>query len=233
MKGKQIMRLIIANKLYSSWSMRPWLIMRAAGIDFAETVIPLRQQDTAARIREHSPSGKVPVLIDGDVVVWESLAIIAYLADRFPEKPIWPQDKAARAHALAISAEMHAGFQALRQACPMNLGKRFAPSDLGEKVAADVARIEDIFHGARARFAASGPFLFGAFSAADAMFAPVVTRLETYQIPVRPETRAYMEAVLSHPVFQRWRQEALQEVWDIPEYEVGHEPVADLRVKIA
>lgn len=224
------MQLIIANKLYSSWSMRPWLMMRAAGIDFAETVIPLRQPDTAARIREHSPSGKVPVLIDGDVVVWESLAIISLLADRFPEKRIWPQGDAARACAKAISMEMHGGFQALRQACPMNLGKRFAPRDFGDKVAADVTRIEAIFSDCRSRFGASGPFLFGdTFTAADAMYAPIVARLETYQIAVRPETRAYMEAIQTHPAFQRWTSEALRETWDIPEFEVGHDPVADLR----
>jgi len=224
------MQLIIANKLYSSWSMRPWLVLRAAGLDFSETVIPLRQPDTGAKIREYSPSGKVPVLIDGDVVIWESLAIISFLADRFPEKGIWPQGEAARACAKAISMEMHGGFQALRQACPMNLGKRFAPRDLGEKVAADVARIEAIFSDTRKRFSASGPFLFGdSFTAADAMFAPIVTRLETYQIPVQSETRTYMDAIQSHPAFQRWTSEALREAWHIPEFEIGHEPVADLR----
>lgn len=228
------MQLIIANKLYSSWSMRPWLMMRAAGIDFTETVIPLREPGTGARIREYSPSGKVPVLIDGDVVVWESLAIISFLADRFPEKRIWPQANAARACAKAISMEMHGGFQALRQACPMNLGKRFAPSELDEKVAADVARIEAIFSDTRRRFSDAGPFLFGdSFTAADAMFAPIVARLETYQIAVRPETRAYMDAIQSHPAYQRWTSEALRETWHIPEFEIGHEPVADLRVSPA
>lgn len=227
------MHLIIANKLYSSWSMRPWLIMRAAGFDFTETVIPLRQPDTAARIREHSPSGKVPVLIDGDVVVWESLAIISYLADRFPDKPIWPQGDAARAYAKSISMEMHGGFQALRQACPMNLGKRYAARDFGEKVAADVARIEDIFRETRSRFGKSGPFLFGAFSAADAMFAPVVSRLETYQLAVQPQTRAYMDAIFSHPAFERWHGEALLERWNIPDFEMDQEVEADLRASTA
>lgn len=223
------MHLIIANKLYSSWSMRPWLVMRAVGLDFTETVIPLRQPDSSERIREFSPSGKVPVLISGDVVVWESLAIISYLADRFPEKPIWPDGEAARAHAKSISMEMHGGFQALRQACPMNLGKRFAPRDFGEKVAADVARIEEIFATTRERFAEDGAFLFGDFSAADAMFAPVVTRLDTYQIDVRPETRTYMDAVLAYREFEHWRREALQEPWTIQDYEEGHQPIADLR----
>ncbi|SDP23074.1 glutathione S-transferase [Filomicrobium insigne] len=225
------MHLIIANKLYSSWSMRPWLVMRAIGLDFTETVIPLRQPDSSERIREFSPSGKVPVLISGDVVVWESLAIISYLADRFPDKPVWPGRDAARAHAKSISMEMHGGFQALRQACPMNLGKRFAPRDFGENVAADVARIEEIFMTTRERFAGDGPFLFGDFCAADAMFAPVVTRLDTYQIKVRPETRAYMDAVLAYPEFVRWKREALKEPWTIHAYEEGHEVVADLRAE--
>lgn len=227
------MHLILGNKLYSSWSMRPWLIMRALGLDFTETVIPLRQPDTSARIREYSPSGKVPALVDGEVVVWESLAIISYLADRFPDKPIWPQGDAARAHAKSISMEMHGGFQALRQACPMNLGKRYAARDFGEKVAADVARIEDIFRETRSRFGQSGPFLFGAFSAADAMFAPVVSRFQTYQIAVRPVTRAYMDAIFAHPGFERWRGEALLEPWSIPDFEMDQEVAADLRASTA
>lgn len=227
------MHLIIANKLYSSWSMRPWLVLRALDFEFTETVIPLRREDTKARISEYSPSGKVPVLLDGDIVVWDSLAIISHLADRFPEKPIWPKDPAARAHAKSISAEMHSGFQALRQACPMNLGKRYAPRDLGEGVTADVARIETIFRDTRVKFGDSGPFLFGAFSAADAMYAPVLSRFETYAIPVKPEARAYMDSVFAHPAFARWRREALSEEWTIPDFELGYEIAADLRAGVA
>lgn len=223
------MHLTIANKLYSSWSMRPWLVMRAIGLDFDETVIPLRQADTAERIRAVSPTGKVPVLVDGDVKVWESLAIISYLADAHPEKPIWPQGRVARAHAKAISMEMHAGFQALRQACPMNLGKRFKAPALSDDARANVARIEELWREARARFGAGGPFLFGSFTAADAMFAPIATRLETYSLPVSAGSRAYIDAIYAHPAFQEWRAAALAEPWTIAAYEEGHEMIEDLR----
>ncbi|MBU1212123.1 MAG: glutathione S-transferase family protein [Alphaproteobacteria bacterium] len=224
------MHLVIANKLYSSWSMRPWLVMRAAGIDFRETVIPLRQADTKERIREFSPTGLVPVLIDGEAVVWESIAIISYLADLFPEKAIFPAgSNAARAHAKAISVEVHGGFRALRQACPMNLGKRFATPDLSDELRADFARLEDMWRDTRARFGAGGPYLFGTFSAADAMYAPVVTRLDTYQLPVAADTRGYMDTVLADPTFLEWKKQALAEPWTIEAYEEGHLPVADFR----
>ncbi|MDX2258885.1 MAG: glutathione S-transferase family protein [Hyphomicrobiaceae bacterium] len=226
-----MMHLVIANKLYSSWSMRPWLVLTACDIPFEETVIPLRLPDTAERIRAYSPSGKLPVLIDGDAVVWESLAIISHLADRFPDRPVWPQGLAARAHAKAIAMEMHAGFMALRQACPMNLGKRFATPPLADDLSANIARIEEIFVGTRARFAAGGPYLFGSFSAADAMFAPVVTRLDTYGLPVSAATRAYMDAVLAHPAFLAWKRAALAEPWTIEAYEAGHTAIEDFRAK--
>ena len=219
------MHLTIANKLYSSWSLRPWLVMTAFGIPFEETVIPMYQPDSKARMRAASPSGKMPCLVDGDVTVWESLAIIEYLAEKFPEKAIWPTDPKARAHARAAASEMHAGFQALRSACPMNLGKRFARKDRGSAVAADVARVTALWREARQSFGGEGPFLYGAFSAADAMFAPVVTRLDTYQVEVEPDTRAYMDAVLSHPAFVAWREAALQEPWLLPHYEEGETPV--------
>lgn len=219
------MHLIVANKLYSSWSLRPWMAMTALAIPFDETVIPLRHPDTRERILVYSPASKCPVLIDGDMTVWESLAIIEHLAERFPDKGVWPKDARKRAHARAISAEMHAGFQALRQNCPMNLAARFAPSDWGDAVKADVARIEDMWADARRRFGAGGPFLFGAFSGADAMYAPVVTRLDTYQHAVKPETRAYMDAILKHPAFMKWRMAAMLEPWTIPDYESGHTAV--------
>lgn len=220
------MRLIIGNKLYSSWSMRPWLVLHAFAIPFDETVVALSQPETAARIRDVSPSGRVPALIDGDVTVWESLAIIEYLAERHPDAAIWPEDAKARAHARAAAAEMHAGFQALRQACPMNLGKRFAPKDRGEAARADLARLIRLWTEARDRFGASGSFLYGPFSAADAMFAPVVTRLDTYQIDIGAEARSYMDAVLAHPSFVAWRTSALAEPWVIDKYEAGETPVA-------
>ncbi len=136
----------------------------------------------------------------------------------------WKRDAKARAHARAIASEMHAGFQGLRQACPMNLTKRFKTPALTDQIKADVARLEAMWAGARARFGSGGPFLLGAFSAADAMFAPVVTRLDTYQIPVSPETRAYMDTVLGHPAFVLWRTQAAQETWKIEHYEDGHTP---------
>lgn len=223
------MLLVIANKLYSSWSLRPWMLMRELGIAFDEEVIPLRKPDTKARILARSGAGKCPVLIDGDVTVWESLAIAEYLAEKFPDKGVWPADARARAHARAASNEMHAGFQPLRAACPMNLGKRFAQRDFGPDVAASVARLEELWREARARFGskAGGPFLYGAFTAADALFAPVVTRLDTYQIAVASDTRTYMDTVLATESFRTWKAAALAEPrdWDIAEYEEGHTPV--------
>ncbi len=217
-----MLRLVIANKLYSSWSLRPWMVLRAFDIPFEETVIPLKQPDTKAAIAKVSPSGKVPALIEGDVTVWESLAIIEYLAGTFPDKAIWPKDAKARAHARAISNEMHGGFLALRQACPMNLAKRFRTPELSDDLMANVARIEAIWRGTRKDYSGGRPFLFGAFTAADAMFAPVVSRLDTYQIPVSTETRVYMDTVLSHPAFLDWKRAALTEPWTISDYETGH-----------
>ncbi len=221
--------LVIANKCYSSWSLRPWLLLKHLGIAFDEVLVPLGQPDTSARIREHSPAGRVPILKDGDITVWDSLAIMEYAAERWPAAGVWPHERAARALARSISAEMHSGFQALRNGCPMNLGKRFGPKDRGEGVARDIARIEAIWQDARARFGQAGPFLFGAFSAADAMYAPVVTRLDTYSAEVSPASRAYMEAVLGLPAYAEWRAAALQESWFYKEDEVDEVPVANFR----
>ncbi|MBV9076413.1 MAG: glutathione S-transferase family protein [Methylobacteriaceae bacterium] len=223
-----MLTLVIANKLYSSWSLRPWLMMTELGLAFDEIVIPLDQPDTATRILAHSPAGKVPILLDGPLRVWDTLAILEYLAELHPGR-VWPADRAARALARSISAEMHAGFGALRSACPMNLGKRFARRDRGPAVARDLARVEAIWRDARARFGAGGPFLFGAFSGADAMYVPVVTRLDTYDLPVAPDTRAYMDAVLNLPGFQAWREAALKETWIVPHDEVDEEPLVDHR----
>lgn len=221
--------LVIANKCYSSWSLRPWLLLRQLGVAFDEVLIPLGQPDTGSRIREHSPAGRVPILKDGDVTVWDSLAIAEYAAERWPEARVWPEDRAARALARSVSAEMHSGFAALRNACPMNLGKRFGTRDRGEAVGRDVARIEASWQSARSRYGQGGAFLFGAFSAADAMYAPVVTRFETYSVPVSPASRAYMDAVLALSAFREWRDAALWEPWFYKEDEVDEEPFADLR----
>lgn len=216
-----MLKLVIANKLYSSWSLRPWMVLSAFNIPFEEIVIPLRVPESRGRILEFSPTGKVPALIDGEVSVWESLAIIEYLAEAFPDRAIWPRDRKARTHARSIANEMYAGFMPLRQTCPMHLGARFATPPLTEPLKASIDRVEDIWSEARNRFP-GGPFLYGAFSAADAMYVPVVTRFETFQIPVREATRVYMDAVLAHPSFLAWRAAALAEPWTIPEYAAGH-----------
>ena len=214
----------LGNKLYSSWSLRAYLVLKAFDIPFRETVIAMYKPDTKERMLALGPTGKVPVLIDGDITVWESLAIMEYVAERFPDHAIWPRERAARAYARAISSEMHSGFTALRGACPMNLTKRFKPKDRGEGVAADVARIESLWREARNRYAGDGTFLFGTFSAADAMYAPVVTRLDTYQFAVADDTRAYMDAVLDHPAFVAWKAEAFEEPWALAHYEEGETP---------
>lgn len=221
--------LVIANKVYSSWSLRPWIMLKQAGIDFDETLIPLDHLDTRSRILAHSPAGRVPVLIDDDLTVWDSLAILEYIADRWPEAGVWPAEMGARAKARSISAEMHSGFQALRRACPMNLGRKFGEQDRGADVAADVARIGAIWRNTRARYGADGPFLFGAFSGADAMYAPVVTRLETYSIAMDPVSRAYMDAVMGLPAFQAWRDAALQESWVVLHDEADEPALANYR----
>lgn len=221
--------LVIANRIYSSWSLRPWLLMRELAIPFDEVVIPLDEPDTRSRILAYSPAGRVPTLVDGDVTVWDSLAIMEYLAERYGQGRVWPADPKARALARSISAEMHAGFPALRSACPMNLAKRYAGRDRGEAVARDVARIAAMWADARARFGTAGPFLFGLFCAADAMYAPVVTRLDTYGFEVDAPTRAYMDAILSLPGFAAWREAALAETWTVPHDEVDEEPLVDHR----
>ena len=220
--------LVIGNKLYSSWSLRPWLLLRQLGIAFDEVMIPLDQPDTRARILAHSPGGKVPILVDEGFSVWESVAIMEHVADTRSDLPVWPVDPAARAMARSVAAEMHAGFGALRSACPMNLGKRYAARDRGEAVARDVARVTAIWREARERFG-GGPFLFGTFSAADAMYAPVVTRLDTYAIPVDPVSRAYMDTILGLPAFREWLEAAFDEPWVIAHDEVDEEPTEILR----
>lgn len=214
-------RLVIGNKNYSSWSLRPWLVARHFGIAFDETMILLDMPDTREQILRYSPSGRVPCLVDGEIATWETLAIIEYLAERFPEHAIWPRDPVARALARSIANEMHAGFGALRSACPMNLRKTFPWQDWGgPAAAADVARIVALWRDARARFGQGGPFLFGAFSAADAMYAPVVTRLKTYSWPVEPDIRAYIDAVFDLPAMRAWCDAAATETWIVPSDEV-------------
>jgi glutathione S-transferase len=214
------LRLVIGNKNYSSWSMRPWIAMKATGIAFDETLIPIYVPGSKEKILAVSPAGKVPVLIDGDVHVWESLAILDYLAERFPQAGLWPADQAARAHARAVSAEMHAGFVPLRRHCPMNMWRPVKKRDLPPDVVANVQRIDALWTDCRRRFGTGGPFLFGAFGAADAMYAPIVSRFHTYGVEVREAARAYMQAVMALPAWAEWRAAALKETWLLAEDEV-------------
>jgi glutathione S-transferase len=211
--------LYIGNKAYSSWSLRPWILMKQLGIPFEDVVIPLDHATTAMDIQRHSPTGKVPALATDSIVVWETLAIVEFLAERFPDKGVWPVDIRARAIARSISSEMHAGFAALRKACPMNIRRRRSGIELPDEAKSDVERIEAAWAAARADYGQGGPFLFGAFSAADAMFAPVVNRLEVYAVEVRPETKAYMDAVQALPSWQAWVEDARREPWFIDKYE--------------
>src|SRR3569832_4453 len=186
------LKLVIGNKNYSSWSMRPWVALRASNIPFEEVFISLYTgASDKQRILDFSGAGKVPILVDGDVTVWDSLAIIEYVAERFPEKRLWPEDPADRAHARAISAEMHSGFAALRNECGMNLHRPVRAIELSDEARANIARVEEIWAECRKRHGQSGPYLFGNFSAADAMFAPVVHRFRTYAVAVSKETQAY------------------------------------------
>jgi glutathione S-transferase len=214
------LHLVIGNKNYSSWSLRPWLAMATAGLPYDETVIPLDTPSTKKQIAEYSGAGRVPVLHHGNIKIWETLAILEYLAETFPEKNLWPKTKAARAVARAISNEMHAGFSNLRNACPMNLRRPSKAVPLDDATRADIARIEEIWRNCRKAYGKSGKFLFGRFCSADAMFAPVVTRFETYAIPVAKDTRAYMDAVMATKAFQKWKSAALKETWSIPHDEV-------------
>jgi glutathione S-transferase len=204
--------LTIGNKNYSSWSMRPWFAMKVAGIPFEETVISLDAPDFKERLKI-SGTGKVPVLVDGAVQVWESLAILEYLAETIPAARLWPADPAARAHARAIANEMHAGFVPLRRQCPMNMWRPVKKMELNAEAAANAARIDAMWSDCRARFGAGGPFLFGTFTASDAMYAPVVSRFHTYAVEVGAASRAYMAAVMALPAWAEWRAAALKEEW--------------------
>jgi glutathione S-transferase len=207
--------LVIGNKAYSSWSLRAWLALKQAGVSFEEIVVPLDRPESADALRAHSPSGRVPCLVHGSFRVWESLAIIETVAEAPKGAALWPQDRARRAHARAIAAEMHSGFAKLRAHLPMDLKRAPAPRAYPEEVAADIARIEAIWAECRSEKPTGGPFLYGAFSAADAMFAPVVTRFRTYAVPVSAATREYCEAVFAHPPMQEWVAAALKEPWVI------------------
>jgi glutathione S-transferase len=214
------LKLVIGNKNYSSWSMRPWLALRASHIAFDEVFIPLYTGAAdKQRILSFTHSGKVPALIDGDVTIWDSLAIIEYAAEKFPEARLWPEDRAHRAHARSISAEMHSGFAALRNECGMNLHRPVGEIALSDDARANIARIQEIWTECRQRHGQAGPFLFGAFGGADAMFAPVVHRFRTYAIPIAAEAKAYMETMMALPAFREWTKAGLAETIVIDRFE--------------
>jgi glutathione S-transferase len=209
--------LVIGDKNFSSWSLRPWLAMKAAGIPFAEEHVRLRQKETKQAILRHSPAGKVPALKAGGEVVWDSLAILEFLAERHPEKRLWPEDPAARAAARSISAEMHAGFATFRNEMPMDLLARLPTPPIGEALAADIRRVVAIWMGARARFGTGGAHLFSAFTNADAMYAPVATRFRTYGVDLAAfgddgTASAYADAILTMPAIAAWTEGAEAEL---------------------
>lgn len=216
------MKLIIGNKNYSSWSLRGWLAVKQSGLACEEVVVPLygKGWDQARRAESLAPSGgKVPVLWDGETVVWDSLAILDHLADKVGRDRFWPKDEAARAMARSMVAEMHSGYLALRSAMPMNIRKRAAGFEVVPQVRADIVRILGLWAEARARFGQGGPFLFGAFGAADIVYAPVVARFITYGVTVPGFAHAYMDAVWTHDWMQAWVRAALAEDWVIEQFE--------------
>ena len=206
-----VMKLVIANKNYSSWSLRAWLLLRQAGIPFEEEPIGFNEPDFGERVRRYSPVGRVPVLIDGDLVVWDSLAIAEYLAEKFPEKKLWPEVREARARARSICAEMHAGFGQLRQRMPMNCELSLPLGTLELTVQREVDRVLDIWRDARAGHEAGGAFLFGAFTIADAYFAPIVWRFATYGIPLPAPAHGYVETMTGLASMKEWLAAAREE----------------------
>ncbi|WP_334186407.1 glutathione S-transferase family protein [Noviherbaspirillum sp.] len=216
--GNAGLKLVIANKNYSSWSMRPWVAMTAFGIPFEEVRLSLGRPETSAHIAQYSSAGRVPVLVAGEITVWDSLAICEYVAEQFREKAMWPLDVAARAHARSICAEMHSGFTGLRTAMFMNIRARFPGKGRTPEAQADIGRICEIWENCLTR---SGPhkFLFGDFSIADAYFAPIVMRFRTYDVSLAPALQAYADRVADHPAVSQWMREALAETERLEKYE--------------
>jgi glutathione S-transferase len=217
-----LLKLIIGNRAYSSWSMRGWLACRQSGLDFDELVVPMFDDDWDRRRDgdEFAPSmGKGPILWDGECVVWDSLAIIEFLADRVGREKFWPEHESARGMARSMAAEMHSSFNNLRRDLPMNVRKTYPPVELSEPVRDEINRMLQLWAQARARFGGTGEFLFGKWCAADMMYAPVVTRFITYGVPVPSFAGLYMKAVLSHPDVNDWIDKAQDEPWVIEQYE--------------
>jgi glutathione S-transferase len=210
-------RLVIGNKNWSSWSLRPWLAMRRAGLLFDEINVRLRLPESKVEILKHSPSGLVPTLIDGDLAVWDSLAILEYVAERHPEAELWPREARARAIARSASAEMHSGFGPLRQHCSMEVLASSPQATLPPEVEANVQRIVALWLECREKFGKGGPFLFGKFSIADAMYAPVAARFRTYIPDLRPygddgSAQAYVETIFAMPEMAAWIEGARSEI---------------------
>src|SRR5216683_3639990 len=203
--------IYLGNKNYSSWSLRPWLALKQTGVAFDEEVIPLSEPTTRSTILRYSPSGKVPALKHNELTVWDGLAICEYLAETFSEAKLWPADKAARAVARSVSAEMHSSFAALREHLPMNMRSSFPNRGVTPEVQADINRIAAIWRDCRKRFGEGGPFLFGGFTNADAMYAPVVSRFRTYRVELEEEAQAYADAVWALPALQEWLTAAKNE----------------------
>lgn len=206
------LELVIGNKNYSSWSLRGWLLVELSGARYQETLVPLFRADTHARLLEHSPTAKVPVLKTEDAgVIWDSLAIAEYLAERFPEVVLWPRDVAARAMARSVCAEMHSGFGALRSHMPMDMQRNAPLASVADDVKHDIQRVVALWAGCRERFGQGGPYLFGEVSIADAYFAPVASRLRSYGVQLPADAAAYVDTIFQWPAFQRWLQAALKE----------------------
>jgi len=212
------MKLIFANKNYSSWSLRPWLVLKHFNIPFDEEMVLLSGEGWQEKIRKKSPSGKVPVLVDGDVVIPETIAIMEYLHDKYPAKGIWPSNRVERALARSAAAEMHGGFNALRNEAPMNLRASHPGKVDPDLVAADLKRVERLWGELISR--SGGPYLFGSFTAADAMFAPLATRIRTYELAVTDLAMEYVEAIYALPAFQEWLAEAVKETWTVEHDEI-------------
>ncbi|MGQ0661978.1 MAG: glutathione S-transferase family protein [Pseudomonadota bacterium] len=213
--------LYIGNKAYSSWSLRGWLACKLVGIAFEEVMIPLSRPETAAALAKLSPSGRVPVLRHGEIVLWETTAIAEYLAELRPQAGLWPAEAAARAHARAISAEMHAGFAELRKNMWMNVRRKFPGKGRTSGALADIARVVEIWRTARRAYGRAGPYLFGRFTLADCMYAPVATRFVTWEPELPADASAYVEAIWTHPLIEEWRAGATAEPWAIEKYETA------------
>lgn len=214
-----MLKLIIGNKNYSSWSLRPWLALKQMGVTFEEIRIPLYRPAFAEEIAAYSPAGRVPILLDGERAIWDSAAILSYMAECYPDLPWWPADLEARTLARCVSAEMHSGFFGLREHMPMNCKARFPGKGLTPESEKDIARVRQIWSGCRETYGSKGDFLFGTFSIADAMYAPVVLRFLTYGVEVNAVEQAYMDAVLALPAMQEWVQAGLAETEAMPHYD--------------